>query len=59
MQKHLLEHFNSIGHNGFLNDVSVTLIVKNYGKNPIKRGYYWQHTLKKLTSHGVNVENNF
>ena len=59
MQKHLFEHFNRTGRNGFLHDVSVTLIVKNYGKNPIKREYYWQHTLKTLTSHGLNVEDNF
>ena len=27
-------HFNSIGHNGFLNNVSITLIDKTDRKNP-------------------------
>ena len=38
--EHLLEHFNSEGHNGFLNDVSVALIDKTDAKNPIKREHY-------------------
>ena len=29
LQEHLFEHFNSEGHNGFLLDVSVTLIDKS------------------------------
>ena len=32
LQEHLFEHFNSEGHNGFLRDVSVTLIDKTGGK---------------------------
>ena len=40
LQEHLLEHFNSEGHNGFLNDVSVALIDKTDAKNPIKREHY-------------------
>ena len=28
MQEHLFKHFNSMGHNGFLNNVSITLIDK-------------------------------
>ena len=40
LQKHLFEHFNSEGHNGFLHDVSVTLIDKTDAKNPIKREHY-------------------
>ena len=34
MQEHLFKHFNSMGHSGFLNNVSITLIDKIEGKNP-------------------------
>ena len=47
------------GHNGFLHDVSVTLINKTDAKNPIKQDHYWQHTLKTLPPHGLNVEDDF
>ena len=36
-QEYLFEHFNSKENNGFLHDLSVTLIDKTYAKNPIKR----------------------
>ena len=36
-QEYLFEHFNSEENNGFLHDLSVTLIDKTYAKNPIKR----------------------
>ena len=58
-QEHLFEHFNSEGHNGFLHDVSVTLIDKTDAKNPIKREHYWRHTLKTLAPYGLNVEDDF
>ena len=35
LQEHLFEHFNSKGHNGFLYNISVTVIHKTDGKNPI------------------------
>ena len=38
------------GHNGFLHDVSVTLIDKTDGKNLIKQEHYWH--LKNLAPHG-------
>ena len=41
LQEHPFEHFNSEGHNGFLHDVSVTLIDKTDAKNPITREHYW------------------
>ena len=59
MQQHVFEHFNNEGHNGFLHDVSVTLIDKTDAKNPIKREHYWRHTLKTLAPHGLNVEDDF
>ena len=37
LQEHLLEHFNSEENNGFLHDLSVTLIDKTDAKYPIKR----------------------
>ena len=41
MQEHLLKHFNSMGHSGFLNNVSITLTDTTDGKNPKKReGYF-------------------
>ena len=40
MQEHLFKHFNSMGHNGFLSNVSITLIDKADGKNPKKREDY-------------------
>ena len=48
-----------IMHNGFLHDVSVTLIDKINAKNPIKREDYGRHTLKTLAPHGLNVEDDF
>ena len=40
------KHFNSMGHNDFLNNVSITLIDKTDGRNPRKREDYWRRTLK-------------
>ena len=37
MQEHLFQNFNSMGHNGFPNNVSITPINKTDGKNPKKR----------------------
>ena len=35
-----------MGHSGFLNNVSITLIDKINGKNPKNREEYWRRTLK-------------
>ena len=48
-----------IMHNGFLHDVSVTLIDKTNAKNPIRREDYWRHTLKTLAPHGLNIDDDF
>ena len=37
MQECLYSHFESEGHNGFLEDVSISLIDKTKGSNPKKR----------------------
>ena len=49
------KHFNNMGHNGFLNIVSITFIDKTEGKNPKKRDY-WRRTLKTYSPFGLNVE---
>ena len=59
LQQHLFENVDNEGHNSFLRDVSVTFIDKTDAKNPIKREYYWQHTLKTVAPHGLNVEDDF
>ena len=48
MQEHLFEHFNSMGHNGFLNNISIALIDN-------KREDYWRKTLKICSPFGLNV----
>ena len=45
MQEHFFKHFNCMEQNGFLNNVSITLIDKTGGKNPKQRDY-WKRTLK-------------
>ena len=56
MPEHLFKYFNSMGHNGFLNNVSVTLIDKTDGKSPKKREDYWRRTLKTYSQYGLNVK---
>ena len=40
MQEHLYEYFYSDGHNGFLEDVAITLIDKTDRRDPKNRGNY-------------------
>ena len=54
MQKHLFKHFNSMEQDGFLNNVSITLIDKTDGKNIEKREDYWRRTLKIYSPFGLN-----
>ena len=56
MQEYLLKHFNSMEHNGFLNNISVTLTAKADDKNPKKREGYWRRTLKAYPPFESNVE---
>ena len=58
LQEHLFENVNSEGHE-FFHDISVTMIDKTDGKNPPRRDYYWQHTLKTLAPHSLNFEDEF
>ena len=56
MQEHLFKYINSIGHNGFLNKVSITLIDKTDGENSKKREGHWLRTSKTYPPFGLNVE---
>ena len=47
------EHLHSDGHNGFLEDVTITLIDKTDGKDPKNRENYW---MKMLAPDGLNSE---
>ena len=40
LEEHLYRHFSSLGHRGFLNDLSATLIDKTNGSDPKKREDY-------------------
>ena len=57
MQQHISEHFNSEGHTGFLENVSVTFIDKTDSQNSKKRENYWIHTLKTMVPWGLNILN--
>ena len=55
IQEYLYNYFESEGHIEFLDDVSITLIDKTDGFNPIKRENYWMQTLKTYAPYGLNV----
>ena len=57
MQEYLYSHFESEGHNGFLEDVSITLIDKTDDSDPTEREIFWMHAFKTLAPYGLNVEN--
>ena len=42
MQEHLFSHFSMAGHDGFLNDVSITFIDKTDPSDPLRRKDYWR-----------------
>ena len=52
MQEDLFEHFASNGHNGFLEDCTVTLIEKTNGADPTRREEYWRRVLKIVSPYG-------
>ena len=56
MQQHLYEHFYSESHNGFLGNISISLIDKTDGFQPKKRESYWMRTLKTVAPLGLNIE---
>ena len=54
MQEHLFRHFLSSGHNGFLNDASITFIDKTDPSDTLKREDYWRRTLKTMAPFRLN-----
>ena len=57
MQEYLYSHFESDGHNVFIEDMSVTLTDKTDGTDPTKRQTIWIRMLKTLALYELNVEN--
>ena len=56
MPEHLFREFSSAGHNGFLNDVSVTFIEKTDPSDPLKRENFWGEKLMTMAPYGLNIE---
>ena len=54
--KAYLSTFNSEGHTGFLEDVSVSFIDKTDPRKPLEREQFWIRTLNTMTPNGLNVE---
>ena len=55
MHADLFEHFVSNGHNGFLDDFTITLIDKTDGADPTGREEYWRRVLKTALAYGLNT----
>ena len=55
IQADLFEHFASNGHNGFLEDCTITLIDKTDGADPTRRAEYWRRVLKTVSPYGFNT----
>ena len=56
MQEHLFRNFSSPGHNGLLNNVSITFIDKTDPSDPLKREDHWRRTFKIMAPFGLNIE---
>ena len=56
MQEHLFWYFSSPGHNGFLNEVSVTFIDKTDPSHPLKRENFWREALMTMAPYRLNIE---
>ena len=56
MQEHLFSHFSMAGHDGFLNDASITFIDKTYPSDPLKREDHLRQRLKSVVSYGLDIE---
>ena len=52
----LFSHFSTAGHNGLLNDVSITFIGKTDPSDPLLREDYWRQTLKTMVLYRLNIE---
>ena len=56
MQEHLFRTFSTAGHNGSINDVSVTFIDKADLSDPLKRENFWRETLWTMEPYGLSIE---
>ena len=56
MREHLFSHFSMAGHDGFLNNISMTFINKTDPSDPLEREDYWRQTLKTMVPYGLNIE---
>ena len=56
MQEHPFSHFSMAGHDGFLNDVSITFIDKTDPSDSSRGKGYWRQTLKTTVPYGLNIE---
>ena len=56
MQHYFYENFYSESHNGFLANVSISLVDKTDSVQPKKRENYWMRTLKTLAPLGLSVD---
>ena len=54
--KNVYEYFYSLGHNGFLDDDTITLADKTDGKDPKNPENHDMRTLKTLAPDGLNIE---
>ena len=54
MQRHLYDHYSSVGHSRFLEQVLITFIDKTDTSDPLKREYYWSRD-SELWSHMVLI----
>ena len=54
MEADLFEYFASNGHNGFLEDRTITLIDKTDGADPTRRAECWSRVLKTDSPYGLN-----
>ena len=44
------------GDDGFLNDISITIIRKIEPFDPLRREDYWSQTFKTMVLYGLNIE---
>ena len=56
MQRHLYEHYISVGYCEFSGHVSITFIDKIDPSDPLKREDYWGWTLYTMAQYGLNIE---
>ena len=56
MQEHFFTHFSMAGHDGFLNDVSITFIDKTDPSDPLRKEDYSRQTLKTMVPCRLNIK---